>query len=114
MAERFDNQFGWYLEAVEWIGGWAEAGERLGIHFSTFEDFVGDRDAFMERMLAAYGGDLNHFDREAALMRYEGVDYHLRRGEVDEWCRAFTPDQIARLDAALSPTVADRFGWRLN
>lgn len=114
MAERFDSQFDWYLEAVDWIRGWAEAGEELSIHFSTFEDFVGDRDAFMARMLAAYRGNLSHFDREAALTQYEGVDYHLRRGEVDEWRRAFTPGQIARLDAAFSPAVAERFGWRLN
>jgi hypothetical protein len=112
-AERFEHQFSWYLEAVDWIAGWAGASERLGIHFSTFEAFVADRDGFIDRMVAAYGGDPRHFDREAATTRYAGTDYHLRRGETDEWRRALAPAQIARLDAALPPFLADRFGWPL-
>lgn len=111
LEQRFSAQFGWYLEAVDWVHGWSEAAAALPIHFSTFEAFVADREAFIDRMVAAYGGDPEHFDKDAATTRYEGVDYHLRRGEVDEWRRAFTPAQIERLNAALPAALADRFGW---
>jgi hypothetical protein len=59
-----------------------------------------------------YGGDLRHFDRTAADASNEAVDYHFRKGEIDEWRRVFGAELVEKLNALIPAGWYDRFGWQ--
>lgn len=110
--ERLDFCIASFLgEQVDWIRRWLSARDRLPIHLTTYESFVADREAFMEDMLAAYGGDTRHFDRDAALRREDGIDYHFRQGTADGWRKELKGAQIARINAAIPDELWTTFGW---
>jgi hypothetical protein len=96
---------------IGWIDGWLGASSTLPIHFTTFEEFVRDRPAFIERCLSLYGGDRRYFDRDAALTEQPGTDYHRRLGTVDEWRRVLTADQIEAINRLIPQRLWARFGW---
>lgn len=98
-------------EVVGWIDGWLRARDRLTVEFTTFEEFVNDRDAFVERCIALYGGERRHFDAEQALQENPGVDYHRRSGRVDEWREVLTRDQVERINRAIPDRLWNEFGW---
>jgi hypothetical protein len=99
-------------ETIEWIGGWVKARERLDVQFTTFEDFVRDRDGFVDRILSLYGGDIRFFDRANALQEQPGVDYHRRLGSTDEWKTILTREQIDRVNALIPNEFWSIFGWQ--
>lgn len=101
----------WYPVTVDWIEGWAKAAGEMDILFSTFEEFRTSPQSVVERYLAYYGGDRSWFDSSTVFSHDEKTDYHFRRGEIDEWRRVFSPEQIERVNGALSEEVRLLFGW---
>jgi len=97
---------------IEWIGGWVDAEEQLGIKFTTFEEFVTDRARFLERILAYYGGDTRYFDEAAAWSESPSVDYHRRKGDTEEWRTRLSPQQVHKINAAIPAAWWEKFGWR--
>ena len=100
-----------YLSRVRWIQGWMDAESQLSVMFSTFEDFVRDRSAFIERYIEFYGAPREHFSYENATTVQEGTDYHFRAGLIDEWRTAFPPREAELLTACLPTAMKERFGW---
>ena len=97
---------------IAWIEGWIKAGEKLTVNFTTFEEFVGNKDRFLEKILAYYGGDQKHFRRHAAITEHAGIDYHRRRGEIDEWRALLSPQQVKQVNMAMPDHFWEKFGWR--
>src|SRR5262249_45168317 len=52
-----------YPQLIRWIDGWVGAQARLNITFTTFEEFVRDRDGFVDRVMTIYGGYRRMFHR---------------------------------------------------
>ncbi len=101
----------WLPLLVEWVEEWvaaAAARDRPIIKFTRYEDLVENGDEVMR--------DLLEFFR-VPLARYlpprieASEEIHFRKGEVDEWARAFTSKQIALANAKIPPALAARFGW---
>lgn len=99
-------------DAIAWIDGWLKAREQLTVHFTTFEEFVRDRDRFLDRILALYGGDTRFFDRDKAFVEQSGVDYHRRLGLTDEWKSVLTPRQVEHVNSLMPREFWDLFGWQ--
>jgi hypothetical protein len=97
---------------IAWIEGWVKAREKLTVHFTTFEEFVCDRDRFLDRMLSLYGGDTRFFDRKRAIEEQPGVDYHRRLGLIDEWKSILTRQQIERINSVIPDEFWNLFGWK--
>lgn len=96
---------------VAWIDDWVKARDQLDVRFTTFEEFVTDRERFLERILSFYGGDTRYFNRAAALGEQAGTDYHRRSGRTDEWKERLTAGQIATINRAMPDYFWDLFGW---
>ena len=96
---------------IAWIDGWVRARAKLTVHFTTFEAFVRDRDGFLDRMLSLYGGDTRFFDRKSAFAEQPGVDYHRRRGSIDEWKEVLTSQQIEHVNGFIPAEFWNLFGW---
>jgi Sulfotransferase domain len=96
---------------IAWIEGWITARDRLNVHFTTFEEFVRDQTAFVDRLLALYGGDTRYFDRVAALRQSPAIDYHRRRGAIDEWRQVLDVRQIKRVNSQIPESFWSLFGW---
>src|SRR5262249_32051015 len=78
IVEKIEGLMSFYLHSIWWLQGWVEAEESLEILFSTYEDFVRDRNAFVDRYIQFYGGPIQHFREDHALTLHEGTDYHYR------------------------------------
>lgn len=109
--EQIEAMMEFYLQSIDWLQGWIEAEKELDVLFSTFEDFVRDRPAFVQRYLDYYGGPMEYFRLEHAINIHEGTNYHFRAGEIDEWKRVFSPERAERLSAILPKSIKERFGW---
>jgi hypothetical protein len=101
-----------FPEWIAWIEGWVKAGEKLTVNFTTFEEFVTDKERFLEKILGYYGGDQKHFRHHAAFTEHAGIDYHRRRGEVDEWRGLLSPLQLKQVNSAIPDHFWEKFGWR--
>ena len=111
-----DNGVAFALEeffpmTLSWIDGWVKARAQLTIHFTTFEEFVRDRDQFVDRLVSIYGGDTRFFNRQAALQEHTGIDYHRRLGSVDEWRSILSPQQTERVNSQIPNEYWNLFGW---
>lgn len=102
---------GAFGSAVRWIDAWVQARRTLDIRFTTFEQFVTDRDGFIDRMLEVYGAGTRYFDRSAALAGGAQTDYHRRLGSIDEWRTRMTPKQVERINAEMPSHFWDVFDW---
>jgi hypothetical protein len=111
IVEQVDALMQFYLTRVKWIQGWMNAASELDIMFSTFEEFVRDRETFIEAYLEFYGASRHHFSYENATRVNPGTDYHFRLGLVDEWRNAFPPDLAKDLNEFLPARLRERFGW---
>lgn len=100
-----------YLRRVSWIQGWLDAEAELGVLFSTFEEFVRDRDAFIDRYLDFYGAPRALFSYADATRMHEGTDYHFRAGLTEEWRSVFPERDAEMLTAQLPAAMRRRFGW---
>lgn len=99
-------------EIIDWIDGWVAASSTLPIHFTSFEEFIRDREAFVQRILSLYGGDRRCFDRDAALNEQSGIDYHRRVGAIDEWRSVLSREQMEVINRMIPQRLWDRFGWQ--
>jgi hypothetical protein len=97
--------------AIDWIQRWLAARDRFNVHFTTFEDFVRDRNAFIDRLIALYGGDTRYFNRDLAFDEPPGLDFHRRRGEMDEWRMLLDSEQTQRVNAMIPEAFWNTFGW---
>ena len=103
-----DQQCAW---DIDWIDGWVKARSTLNIAFTTFEEFVRDRDSFVDRILSLYGGDRQYFNRDLALQEHAGIDYHRRSGRTDEWREILKPEQIEQINRMIPDRLWTLFGW---
>jgi hypothetical protein len=99
-------------EAIGWIEGWVKARDKVTVNFTTFEEFVADKDKFLDKIIAFYGGDPRYLRRESVFTEHAGIDYHHRRGTVDEWRSRVTPRQSTRINTAVPNYFWDLFGWQ--
>ena len=101
----------WLPLLVEWTEEWVAAAASRGrtvIKFTRYEDLVADRDVFVRDVLAFFGIPLDRFFPP----RVEAdEEVHFRKGEIDEWRTAFTPEQIEAANAKIPRGLAERFGW---
>lgn len=111
IAEQLDTLIESYISRIRFIEGWVQAEEELDIMFSTFEEFVCDRDAFIQRYLGFYGGPLEHFSYDKATHRHAGIDYRYRAGRTDEWREVFPAHYANCLSQFLPEGLKLRFGW---
>jgi len=98
-------------EYISWLKGWISAANEVTVHFLTFEEFVTDPEAYVEKIVTAYGGDGHQFDRTAALERVAEKDYHFRKGHLNEWRNVFTPKQIDLVNDTLPRDFIRLFNW---
>ncbi len=96
---------------IGWIDGWYQARKKLGLNFSTFEEFVRDRREFTERLIAIYGGDTRYFNAASALTDHAGIDYHKRLGLIDEWRTVLNRRQIDEINRLIPGYFWSAFGW---
>jgi hypothetical protein len=108
LADHFQD----YESLVTWLKAWVDLQEKgLPVVFTTFEKFITDRDGFVEELLGYYSGDRRYFDREAALGKSDDVDYHFRKGRIDEWREVFSRDECNNLNKLLPDYIVNQFGW---
>jgi len=110
-AELLDELFDDYVSSIRWIEGWLDAEAEITVLFSTFEDFLQDREKFIKRYLEFYGGQAEHFSLDRAVTRQAGTDYHFRLGRSDEWRDVFPVAASKRLTAWLPESLRRRFNW---
>jgi hypothetical protein len=96
---------------IEWLNGWVRARQKLNLHFTTFEELVRDKEKFLDRILSLYGGDTRFFNRRKAMEDQPGVDYHRRKGLVDEWKEVLTRKQIEHVNTLIPDEFWNVFGW---
>jgi hypothetical protein len=111
ISDRAKNVLHAYRGSIQWISGWVDAAEHIDIMFSTYEQFVRDKDMLVEQYLEFYGGDRRQFSYERALEQCEGKDYHFRSGKTDEWREVLDPALADKLSALLPERIKDKFGW---
>jgi len=111
ITERARNAFMDYEYSIRWISDWLDAQQEIEILFSTHEQFVADRDAFIERYLEFYRIDRKYFSYENAVGQHQGTDYHFRSGQTDEWRAVLDPDFAEQISAALPSRLKVAFGW---
>jgi len=114
LAEAVDWSIERYLPLLlRFIEGWiaveAERPHGIEVLFLDFETFRQTPEAYLDRVLAFYQIPRERF-RPVAAAAAEVV--HLRKGELEEWRRVFTPAQAGRAFAALPPALVERFGWQ--
>lgn len=100
-----------YSSSIGWIRGWLDLAHEIDILFSTFEDFVTDRAAFVEKYLEFYGVDRRFFGWEEAFGEHTGVDEHFRSGRTDEWREVFSPEEAEYLSSMMPLRAKERFEW---
>ena len=112
------RQLDWQIEHflpwfVDWIIGWLDAHRQpwfeTRILYTSFEDMVSNTRGFFDRILEFY-------DIDRACFTYPETphvhgDRNFRRGLIDEWRTALSPEQIERASAAIPDRLYDRFGW---
>ena len=110
ISEQIEALIEFYTESIWWLQSWLRAAEELDIHFSTFKDFVTDRESFIQGYIDYYGHE-SLFSYEKATTLPGSIDDRYRAGQIDEWRRKFPPDDIARLNDLLPDFIKERFGW---
>ena len=97
------------LEVIEgWIAVEAARPHGLEVLFMDFESFRRDEPAYLDRVLGFYGIPR---DRWQASRSDDAEIIHLRKGELDEWRRVFSPVQAATAADRLPASMVERFGW---
>jgi hypothetical protein len=117
LAEQTDYQIDVHLPMlVDWIEGWLDAEAdpdfTVQILFTQFRDMRNDPARFFSEIAAFFGLPQSQLDADAE--QPKGDADHYRKGEVDEWRRVFSPEQIARANAVMTPRICDRFDWPLD
>jgi hypothetical protein len=109
--ERARKAIAFFRDTIQWISGWVDAEKDMEILFSTHEQFVVNKEEFVERYLDFYGADRKHFSYKNALSQQEGTDYHFRVGKTDEWRQVLEPAFADQISAMLPDKLKAKFGW---
>ncbi len=104
---------------VEWIGGWLRAQEHdraaFDIRVGSFEEMHVDNVAYLEGILSFFGAQGRPDVPIAEVIRIVNETpggRNFRKGETDEWRRAFTPEQQELAWRLIDPTIRERFGLK--
>jgi len=102
-------------ESVEWIQGWLEADENPGfrpeILFTTYEEFVQDKTAFIRKILDFYGIAHDRFDYPVEQEPDPDEFLYEPSETAAEWMSVFTEEQKSRANALVPNDLCDRFHW---
>lgn len=102
-------------ESVEWIQGWldaaAESSFRPVILFTTYEEFVRDKTAFIWKILDFYDIPHDRFDYPVEQEPNPDEFLYEKSETADEWLSVFTGEQKARANAQVPSAMCERFGW---
>lgn len=121
-AEFLRREFAWRLQwciehhlphFLHWIESWCVAIDRGRVRalLTTYEQFVSERSAFLERILAYAGIPRAQFvDPQSA----PGEQHLFRTGHIDEWRSVLDAATQQRMTAAIPRGLLDRFGWGLS
>jgi hypothetical protein len=110
-SEKLDWQITNFLpHVVKWIGQWLNYADRNPdrVLLTTYEEMSADNKKFFQKLLTFFSsaaldiGDVSRFRSEAT---------HFRKGEVDEWRRAFSSEQRARALETIPSTLQTRMNW---
>ena len=113
-TQKLDWQIANYYPAlVAWIDRWCDvisdpayAGK---IRVTAYEDLVGREAAFIEAFISKTW----RIAASKIELPPRNSSNHFRNGAVDEWRRVFTPQQIDKTTAMISPRAREMFGWGL-
>ena len=112
VSARASQMIAEYKQFIDWISGWVNLEKDISILFSTFEQYVANKEDFVERYLEFYNGDRKNFSYEDALGQHQGVDYHFRLGSTDEWRKVLNPALIKQISAMLPNRLKVKFSWQ--
>jgi len=110
-SEKLDWQIANFLpHVVKWIGSWLNYADRNPdrVLVTTYEEMSADNKKFFQKLLTFFSsatldiGDVSRFRSEAT---------HFRKGEIDEWRRAFSSEQKARALETIPSTLQKRMNW---
>lgn len=99
-----------YEPLVAWTEAWVNVAraEPDRILLTEYAALHADEGALCQQMAAFVGYAPERYRHQTAARTMET---HYRVGELAEWRRVFTPDQIRRTTAILPPALCRRFGW---
>lgn len=89
-----------------WMAVEQDKSQPIKVLFLTFEEFLADPNAYVDRVLELYEIDPAKFARGAV-----SETVHLRKGETEEWRGVFSTKQQARAWELIPKELAERFGW---
>lgn len=97
---------------VQWLLSWLKAAEDpdFKVLFTTFREFRTDPATLYNDVMSFYGIKPARFSIELAGAKTES-DLHFRSGEVDEWRRVMSPEQIRYCNKHIPEALFERFGW---
>lgn len=102
-----------YGAMVDWIEAWLDAARGAPDHIlvTEYASLLFDEEALCRKMAGFAGCDLSAYAHRPPA---KTMDVHFRNGELNEWQRGFTRDQIERTSAMIRPALAASFGWELG
>lgn len=113
-----EEQIDWMVEhylpgCIQWISEWLAVsdGHVPGpkVLLTTFEQFLQDEDAFLDRTLEFFQVPRDRFVKPK---KDAEMTIHFRQGTPDEWRRVYSPQQHAKAAALIPAEWKGRFGWR--
>jgi len=114
----WEQQLDWMIDHqlphfVNWIIEWVEAEDRddINVLFTTFEDFMKDREAFFEDILEFCCIDQSCF-YDPNLNPNEKAEFQFRKGDTQEWRSIFSSSQCDRINKLIPNVLYKKFGWK--
>jgi hypothetical protein len=112
-TEKLDWQIDHHLpNLIQWMEGWCQVIDnpeyKDRIVVSNYENIVGRDEMFIRSLLDSLGRQGPPSIELAAKDRRS----HYRKGEVDEWRAALTPEQAERATNAIPKHLMNRFDWK--
>jgi hypothetical protein len=106
----------WHIEqffrpAIHWIEMWVKAAEARPnrVLLTEFAGLALQEEAFCRKISAFLGVDASGYKHRPPA---KTMTVHFRLGELDEWKRVFTPEQIEQTSAMIPLDMMKRFGWQ--
>lgn len=112
LSAQIDWNLDHYLPAcIRWLQDWLHAIDRLNgvrILVTTYEEFLADQEAFIQRVLGFYDIPPERFTRQEVP---KDLSTNFRKGDPEEWQQQFTVQQREKALAQLPADLRLRFGW---
>ena len=84
----------------------------MRVLFTTYEQFRENKEKLFDELVSFYGADTRHIDKQAAFAHNDKIDYHLRRGETEEWRRVLSSQTVDTLNRSIPGHWFSKFGWK--